>query len=425
VEVFDRGESFDPRTDTIVRVEARRLRSKLKQYYENDGRNDAIVIELPDKGYSAKFRRRLVRQDGSVRSIVVLPFANLSGDPAKEYLADGLTEEVVGALASLPDVLVVARTSAFQFKGRAEDVRRIARDLGVQTALEGSVRTEAKRIRVAAQLINVFEGFHLWSRMYERELTGVFQIEREITEAIVIALKPRLTASAGSRPRVPPEISPEAHDCYLRGRHFYHRIALADARKSVEYMQRATALAPAYAAAYAGMAEAYIEWASMEADPPWELAQKAREAAPKALELASDSAEAHSAMASVLAVGEWRWPEAEREYRVAIELKPSLAEARLGYAVGCLCPLRRFAEVIAELRAALTFDPLSALLRTLLAQTLVLAGEPDAGIDEARQVLELEPGYGFRSAGACRSPRSQRAVSAGSGRAVAGSGEHR
>src|SRR5262249_45983606 len=148
VSVFDRGPAFDPRTDTIVRVEARRLRAKLKEYYETDGRHDTVVIELADKGYTAAFRTRHRPSDGETKSIVVLPFTNLSGDPANEYLADGLTEEIIGGLSSLPELQVVARTSAFQFKGRAEDVRKIGKELGVQTVLEGSLRKEEQRIRV-------------------------------------------------------------------------------------------------------------------------------------------------------------------------------------------------------------------------------------------------------------------------------------
>ncbi len=423
--VFDREEAFDPSTDTIVRVEARRLRSKLKEYYEKEGQNDPVIIEMPERGYAAVFRTRrqptttrwfrsprlvvaaaallvagiaawrltLRSGAGKAGSIVVLPFTNLSGDPANEYLSDGLTEEIISTLASVPQLRVVARTSAFQFKGRGGDVRKIGRDLGVETVLEGSVRKEGPRIRVSAQLVNVSDGMHLWSKMYDREGTKLLQVQEEITRAIVDALAIRLAPGEKGLLRPPEAASFQAYELYLKGRHFWYRMTPPDLKKSIACMEQAVALDPKYAAAYAGLADAYSLWANFELEPPWELLVKAKRAAQKAVELDDASAEGHFAMGVVLTQADWDWGGAEREFRRALELKPTLVDARQAYAVLCLTPLRRYDEAAGQLRRAKESDPLSLSLRTLLGQTLVFAGRPDQGIEELRQALELEPGF--------------------------------
>jgi TolB-like protein/Tfp pilus assembly protein PilF len=426
VEVFDRGSSFDPRTDTIVRVQARRLRSKLQDYYRGEGRTDPIVVELPTGRYAVRCRPADAGREigdaspgpdapessgrpsgapvaasdvpaGEAPSIVVLPFANLSGDAGNDYFSDGLTEEIIGGLAAVPELRVVARTSAFQFKGRADDVRRIGRDLGVQTLLEGSVRKDGSRIRVTAQLVSVSDGFHLWSRSYDRELTGVFSIQEEITDAIVSALRIRLGSKDGTgRTRVPEAPTPEAYEWYLKGRYFYHKVTPAAFEKSAECMERAISCDPGYAAAHAGLSDVLVTSTSVAAGrPPSELLAKARQSAQIALELDGESAEARCSLAEVLAVADWDFHGAEREYRTALDLKPSFVHARVVYSVTCLSPLRRHDDAIEQLRRALTSDPMSVLLRTMLGQGFVLADRPDQGIGELHRALELEPGYVF------------------------------
>lgn len=326
-----------------------------------------------------------------VESIVVLPFANLSGNPENDFLGEGLTEEIINALASFPQLRVVARTSAFQFKGRGEDVRQIGERLGVSNVLEGSVRKEDKRIRVTAQLVSVQDGMHLWSKTYDRELGSVLEIEEQITRSIVDALKIQL--AAGSKPVCRPETnSPEAHELYLKGRYFWNKGTPSDLKRSIEYLEQAVAVDPKYAAAFAGLAHAYDLWNCFDVEPPAASRAKEKRAAQTALQLDDGSAEAHLAMGIVL-TGEGEWERAEREFRRAIDQKPSSVEARQAYAVLCLGPLRRHDQAIAELRKALVNDPLSLIARTFLGQTLVYAGNPDAAINEFNQVLELEPGF--------------------------------
>ncbi len=331
VQVFDRGESFDPRTDTIVRVEARRLRAKLKEYYATEGRHDAVAIELSEKGYRAVFKGRtrrplervgrhwkpvlagalllaaglaawrlaLPRRTAS-DSIIVLPFANLSGGTENEYLSDGLTEEILSTLAAVPTLRVVARTSAFQFKGRSGDVRKIGKELGVGRILEGSVRREGRRIRVTAQLINVADGLHLWSKIYDREGSSLLEIEQEITRAVVDALRIELRQGGAET------TNPQAHELYLKGRYFWHKMTPEYLQKSMRTLEEAIALDPHYAAAHAGLADAYGYWTNLELEPPGESMAKAAGEAQRALELNPDSAEGHFVKAAVLSL-QWDW----------------------------------------------------------------------------------------------------------------------
>jgi TolB-like protein/tetratricopeptide (TPR) repeat protein len=427
VQVFDRGESFDTRLDTIVRVEARRLRAKLREYYESEGRDDSTIIEFSSKGYAARFRRReplqttaskwpkryvlavvgvvvvatvvmvwrfnLGRRTDRRIPIVVLPFVNMSGEPEYEYLSDGFTEEISSTLASVPELHVVARTSAFAFKGRGDDVRRIGRELGVAVALEGSVRKAGQRIRVTAQLIDATDGMHMWSKTYERDFSSLFVIQDEITRAIVDALRIRLAPGLQRRLARSETTSVPAYDLYLKGRHSWHKGTPPDVKNSIAYMEQAIALDTKYAAAYAGLADAYILWANFELEPPWDTLTKARRAAHTAVELDPDSAEARYVLGAVLAVADWNWSAAEREFLRALELKSSLASAHMAYSVLCLSTVGRFDEAIYHLRVALELDPRSLMLRTALGQTYVFAGRADAGIEQLREVQILDAGF--------------------------------
>ena len=327
-------------------------------------------------------------------SIVVLPFVNLNADPENELVTDGLTEELIGTLASVAGLKVVARTSAFHFKGRTDDIRKIGQDLGVRTALEGSVRIHNQRIRVTSQLIDLSNGLHLWSEIFDRTLGGIFDIQEEIAQAIVDALRVRLAPGERARLRRRAPQSAEAHEHYLKGKHFWHKNTPWDAKKSVHHLERAVALDPAYGAAHAGLADAYLLLLSHQAEAPDVFVPKARRAAENALRL-EDSAEAHSSMGMVLAVGEWNWTAAEREFRRALHLKPSFSYIRMGYAVTCLCPMGRHSEAVAELRKSVALDPLSIFTRIMLGQTLVLGADGESAVDELRQALDLEPGHVF------------------------------
>ena len=253
--------------------------------------------------------------------MVVLPFANLTGDADNEYLADGLTDEIINALASLPGVHVVARTSAFQFKGRHEDIRRIGSTLGVEMALEGSVRRDGPSLRVAAQLIDARTGFQQWSNTYDRDLTSIFKIQDELTHAIVDALgpawRPRARGSAidRSRQRRGARLLPERP-------YFWNKADPEDVAKSIKYLEQALALDRSYAAAHAALADAFVFLADGRGRSAGSAHGRGTEGRAAALEL-QDLAEGHVAMGTVLGIGDWDWAGAEREFRKALDLMPS------------------------------------------------------------------------------------------------------
>jgi serine/threonine-protein kinase len=418
VDVFDRGSDFDPRTDTIVRAQVRRLRAKLVDYYGREGAGDPIVVRVPKGRYTiaceavsptipAEFAAS--RQSspslteaaidgaqaarGGTSAIVVLPFLNLSGDDENEYFTDGLTDEITSRLAAVAALRVVARTSAFQFKGRSDDVRKIGRDLGVQTVLEGSVRRDGERIRVTAQLIDVADGFHLWSHIYDGELPGVFGLQEKTTRSIVEALRIRLAAEDHDRLRPSAPSSLQAYDLYLKALSAFYKATGPHLEACLRDLERAMALDPDFAAAHALVAEACLLWSTVGDRPAPHLINRARQAAHRALEL-QDVAEAHAAMASVLAMS-WEWDAAEAEFRRALSLKPSYAYARMTYTVACLCPLRRYDEAIEQMRLALAVDPLSPFVRTVMGQTLALAGRAREAVEELHRALVLAPDFVF------------------------------
>lgn len=391
VEVFGRGQSFDPHTDTIVRAHARRLRRRLEDYYSGEGRADTVWLDLPKGHYAVRGRLCPIGRPPHVPtpSIVVLPFATHGGVAEDEYFADGLTDEIISALASLPGLHVVARTSAFQFKGRRGDVRQIGHALGVGLALEGSVRRERSAVRVAVTLADARDGFQLWAETYERDRTVVFQVQDEIARAVVSALRERLGPRASPVRTLAPR-SAEAHDCYLKGRYFWNKATPTAVGKAIKYLEQAIALDPAYAVAHAGLADAYVFLATLESESPGPLMDAARKAAQAALDL-EDLAEGHSAMATVHGIGDWNWTAAEAAFTRALELMPSFALARGGFAIGCLAPLRRHDEAVVQLQLAVRLDPLSVFLRTMLGQGLVLAGHPEEAVAELEEALELDP----------------------------------
>jgi serine/threonine-protein kinase len=430
VQVFDRGESFDPRLDPVVRVEAHRLRSKLKQYYEAEGREDPVGIEFPKGGYVPVFKSRAtparsraaLRRPGrwkmaallvgalvagaavywvarpgprsSVRlsSIAVLPFTDLSQERDQEYFCDGITDELINALAKVEGLHVVSRTSAFQFKGKASDVRKIGEQLNVGSVLEGSVRKAGHRLRITAQLVKAVDGYQLWSGTYERELKDVFAIQEEISRAIVNALRVPLAGEQGRRLVEGPTANLEAYSLYLRGRFYWNKRTEGGLKRSIQHFEQAIAAEPDYAVAWAGLADAYALLASYGESPPREVMPKARTAAVKALEIDNTLAQAYVSLGFVRSFYDWNWEGAEREYQRAIELNPGYATAHHWYS-GCLRAVGRVQESLAEIQRALELDPLSLAMGRDMGRTLRSMRQPDRAIEQFRKVLELDPSF--------------------------------
>lgn len=342
-------------------------------------------------------------------AIVVLPFANLSGDPGDEFLSDGISEELIHALAKLESVRVVARTSAFAFKGRHEDVRVIAKRLNVSTVLEGSVRRAGTRVRIAAQLVNAADGYELWSDRYDRELDDVLAIQDEIAQTIAQVLKPRLTSAAREARWVGRETSgtaaphpggapaaadPEAHRLYLKGRHHWNRRTETGILRAIECFGEAAELERGYAPAHAGMADAHVTLGIYGLMAPEEAMPRAKAAALCALELDGRLPEALASLASVRAMYEWDWAGADRDFRSAVEAGPNAAMAHHWYAMHLLIPLARLAEAEHALERARELDPLSPAINASLAIRLYFAREHDRAGAALAEALELDPGFG-------------------------------
>jgi serine/threonine protein kinase/tetratricopeptide (TPR) repeat protein len=263
-------------------------------------------------------------------SVAVLPFRNMSSDPENEYFSDGLAEELISALTKVEGLRVASRTSAFAFKGKNEDVRKIGEQLSVRTVLEGSVRKSGNRLRITAQLVNVADGYHLWSETYNRDLADIFDIQDEIAQSITKALRVIFTPKEKNGKEKAPTPDVRAYELYLRGRQFFHQFRRRGFEFALQMFRGAIGLDPAYARAHAGIADChsllFMYWDTSEAN-----LNKADEASRKALELNPDLAEAHVARGLAVALRK-QYVEAEREYETAIRLDPSLFEARYFYA---------------------------------------------------------------------------------------------
>jgi TolB-like protein/Flp pilus assembly protein TadD len=266
-------------------------------------------------------------------SVAVLPFRNMSSDPENEYFSDGLAEELINALTKVDGLHVASRTSAFAFKGKNEDVRQIGDRLNVRTVLEGSVRKAGKRLRISAQLVNVADGFHLWSETYNRELADIFDIQDEIAQNITKALRVILGEAGKRGKEKPPTTDVRAYEYYLRGRRFFHEFRRMGFEFALQMFAGAIGIDPEYARAHAGVADChsllFTYW-----DPDPAHLEKAEEASRKALELDPDLAEAHVARGLAVALKK-QYAEAEREYETAMRLDPNLFEARYFYGRVC------------------------------------------------------------------------------------------
>jgi serine/threonine protein kinase/tetratricopeptide (TPR) repeat protein len=326
------------------------------------------------------------------RSVAVLPFASLSPDPENEYFADGVTDELINALAKIGGLHVVSRTSAFAFKGKLEDVRAIGARLQVKSVLEGSVRRAGHRLRVTAQLIDVADGFLLWSDTFDRELEDVFAIQDEITRAIVGALKVKLFGSQQQVLVKPATDDLEAYTLYLKGRHFWNRRTEQALWQGLDCFQQAIARDPGFAQAHAGVADSYAILGFYAALPPTEAFPKAEAAALQALANDPALAEAHPALAYVHMYHTWDWQAAEREFAIAIELNPGYATAHQWYG-NFLVVQGRFEESVAAFSKAIALDPLSTLKQAALGWSYYFARRHEEAAAQCRRALEFDAGY--------------------------------
>jgi serine/threonine-protein kinase len=327
---------------------------------------------------------------GVTPSIAVLPFANMSRDQEDEYFSDGLAEEIINALTQVSELKVIARTSAFAFKGKNEDIRKIAETLGVSSILEGSVRRAGARIRVTAQLIRAEDGTHLWSQRYESEMTDVFAIQDEISAAIVKQLRLNLTGHSLVK-RAATNVA--AYEATLEGRHNLIQYTPASNDRGRQCFERAIALDPQYAPAYAGLAEYHVLQAGIGFAGPLQALPLGRQAALRALELDPLLPEAHAIAGQICAELDYDWVASEQHYRRAIASNPAAAAVRFSYAYWCLRPLGRITEALSEIERAKELDPLSLAYGTSRAYLLSFAGRYEEAAKVARASFDMDPNY--------------------------------
>jgi serine/threonine protein kinase/tetratricopeptide (TPR) repeat protein len=323
-------------------------------------------------------------------SIAVLPFANMSRDQEDEFFSDGLAEEIINALTQVPELKVIARTSAFAFKGKNEDIRKIAETLGVSSILEGSVRRAGARIRVTAQLIRAEDGTHLWSQRYESEMTDVFAIQDEISAAIVKQLQLNLTGHSLVK-RAATNVA--AYEATLQGRHHLTKYTPASIDRGRQCFERAIALDPEYAPAHAGLAEYHVWQAGIGSADPLQVLPLGRQTALRALELDPALPEAHAIAGQICAELDYDWAASEQHYRRAIASNPASAAVRFSFGYWCLRPTGRIAEALSELARARELDPLSLSCTVSRAYLLSFTGRYEEAANEARAAFDIDPNF--------------------------------
>ena len=333
-------------------------------------------------------RERTARPEEPRPSIAVLAFANMSADPENEYFSDGLAEEIINALTHVPGLKVIARTSAFAFKGKQDDIRRIAETLGVAHVLEGSVRKAGNRIRVTAQLITAADGSHLWSERYDREMADVFAIQDEISQAIAGALQVTLAAKpaqARHTPKLP------AYEAVLKGRHHMLRHSPVSFARANDCFEQAMALDPLYAEPHANLGLSYFLSAMSGLRSSRETMPLIRAEAKEALSLDPSDPGPHFLLAAVAAAYEYDWKSARRTLSPSRLAGASVsAEAHWAYASLYLQPLGRFDEAVSHMERAVERDPLNAFWRGVLASHLTHARRYDEAIRQANEALEID-----------------------------------
>jgi TolB-like protein len=348
-----------------------------------------------------KRERESGRADAAPRipSLAVLPFANLGGDKENEYFSDGLAEDIIDALTQVPGLRVMARTSAFAFRGKEQDVREIGARLNVEHILEGSVRKAGNRIRVTAQLFKASDGYHLWSQRFDREMTDVFAIQDEISQAIVEKLRLKLAADRPLVKRHTEDL--EAYNLNLKARYQLLRLTPEGLAKSKEYFEQAIALDPNYALAWQGLAGFYNLLGTAGIMPPKAANAQAEQATRKALHFDDQLAEAH-AMMGVLRASEFDWKGAELEFGRALNLDPESEDVLIWYDFYCLDPMKRVNEAVEAFLRAAQRDPLSPILQSRLGYNYLLKREWDRAIEHCRNALELDPqSWAHMLLGAC------------------------
>ena len=436
VEAFGRDASFDPRVDPVVRMTAHRLRAKLADYYAGEGRQDDLRIDIPKGGYAATFMLKapavaapFVQTTGNrarhavvytfvavlaisgiavfiaraimqrrqhagspIHSIAVLPFQNLSGDSSQDYLADGITENLVTELAQIHALRVISRTSAFTYKGSNKKLAEIARELNVDAVVEGSVARSGDGVRITAQLISAPNDTHLWAQSYLSDMHDLLTVQSRVAQAIVAQVGVTMTPQETHRIQTVRLVDPLAHETYLLGRYYWNQRTPASIMTSLGLFEKAIRIDPNSAEAYAAIASAYIALFAGDNFPPREQLMKARAAAEKAISLDDSLAEPHAVLGLVNVAENYDWEGSDREFRKAFERDPNYATAHHWY--GYTLMFRgHAADAYRELQEALRLDPLNPVIMVAMDGPLVAMGKDQEALQQVRKELAIDPHF--------------------------------
>jgi TolB-like protein/Tfp pilus assembly protein PilF len=327
------------------------------------------------------------------KSIAVLPLENLSHDPDNVYFAEGMQDEILARLSKIADLKVISRTSTQKYKSAPDNLREIAKQLGVGNVLEGSVQKSGEVVRVNVQLINALNDAHLWGDVYERKLTDIFAVESDIAKTIADTLQAKLTGAEKQLIAAQPTTDLTAYELYLKGRSLWSKRGGENLRQAIGFYEQAIARDPKYALAYSGLAEAYVLLPAYTTTAPQDAYPTAKAAALKALQLDEKLAEAHTALGLLLCIGDLDMAGSISEFQQAIALNPNYANAHHWYGNGPLLALGRFEEAIAEGKRAIELDPLSPIINADLGQNLYAARRYDEAIAQLRKTLEIDPTF--------------------------------
>src|SRR6266849_6279556 len=374
--------------------------NKLREALDDDANNPRFIETVPRRGYrfisavGLHDSQNLLGEPSSprIQSLVVLPLENLSNDPEQEYFADGMTDQLITKLAQIGALRVISRTSAMRYKGTKKSLPQIARELHVDAVVEGAVMWVGGRVRISAQLIEAPTDHHLWAASYERDLRDVLSMQEEVTRAIVSEIRVKLTAQEQARLASTRLIDPDAYRLCLKGRYYFYKLKPEAMQKAIEYFQQALEKDPAYALAYAGLADTYNALAFFTVFPPREVVPKAKAAAVKALEIDANLAEAHVSLGWAGFTYDLDWPAAGKHFERAVVLNPAYPLAHSYYSL-YLGALGRSEEGLTEAKRALDLDPVSPAILHYVVVQLYLARRFDEAIEECRKTLELDSNF--------------------------------
>ncbi len=399
VEVFGKDDSFDPRNDPIVRVQARRLRSQLARYYREEGQEDDLAIDLPKGGYAPIFRplkvahakRSIAPVLVSRNTVLVLPYADHSAAGDQEYFCQGITQEIIHTLTGVEAIRLIAWSGA----GSADhpDIREIGERFNAAMIVSGAVRKAETEVRITTNLIDAQSGCYVWSGAIDRKIEHIFALQEEVAHAVAAQLKTELLEGMEARGQRHPTVNLAAHNLYVQGRYHLNQRTEEGLRKAVEFFERAAVEDAQYAPAYSGLSDAYGLLGHYGVLAPAEVWTKTASNAAWAVLQDENSAEAHTSLAHAKCTQDWDWPGAEREFRRAIALDPRYPTAHHWYAMSCLAPLGRLDEALAEIQVAQELDPISSIIARDLARIHYYRQDYEAALEHCDHAIELNPHF--------------------------------